>query len=114
MNRKIEETGLRISDIVKKMQTLRSDETKDYSGNAAIINFDQKIKALIVDNSDKDVELFTNIAAEHPNMVLCRERDISSAVERLGKETFDIIFSECRFPDGTGLDLLATINEKKN
>lgn len=51
---KISEAANRISQIVKKIQTLRHDEPKPYAGGKTILNLEQKVSILSIEDKDED------------------------------------------------------------
>jgi two-component system cell cycle response regulator len=110
---KIEETGLRISDIIKKMQTIRHYETKDYINNSAIIDFDQKINAIAVGVSAGDYELMRKSIKDQEHVEWSAETDPESALNRLSRDRFDIIFCGYHLPGGNALDFIRRLNEKR-
>jgi len=109
---KIQEIGFGISDIVKKMQTIRQYETNESANNSSIINLDQKINMLSVEVSDDDFEQISRIISGQNKINMSRAKDVESAVELLGKNRFGLILLEVHLPDGSGLDFLRIINEK--
>ena len=56
---RIEHSGRRISDIVKKIQTVHHDKNKYYLGGASLTHIDQKVKTKI-DAIDKDFNNLNN------------------------------------------------------
>jgi len=105
MNR-IEQSGTRIADIVKKIQTIRHYETKPYLGESSIINIDQKITLLSVEDSDDDYELIRAIYDDHNQVELSRARNIKEAIQILQQQQFDLILLDYVLPDGNGFDFL--------
>lgn len=108
----IEKAGQRISDIIKKIQNIQSDDTKQYLGETCIINLDQKLKTLIVEDVDKDYEKIKNYLKDQNQISLFRTSAIKNSIELLKKETFNLILLDHILPDGTSVDFLKSINEK--
>lgn len=103
---RIDKSGRRIAEIVKKMSAIRKVETRPYTGGEAIINLDQKIRILYVEDSDKDYRTFQTHLAGHDNIELTQADSMASAESILTDEKFDLIFIDYLLPDGTGLDFL--------
>ena len=109
---RVEESGQKISEIVRKIQTIRHDETKAYLNESAITEFDQKIRILLVEDSDGDFETISRILKDHDQINLHRARGIEEALHVLEMDKFDLVFSEYILPDGNGLDFLGEIEKK--
>ena len=103
---KIEEAGHRISQVVKKIQTIHHFETKPYPGETAIMKFDQKIRILSVEDSDVDFDTLHETVKVHPQVELLRARSIEEAIHALGQNRFDLIFLDGHLSRGDSLDLL--------
>jgi len=104
--------GERISDIVKKIQTLRHDETKPYIGETSIINLAQKIVILSLEASDEDFETLNAILEHHNQINLTRAKGIEEAIRVLKKGQFDLIFFDYFLPDGNGFDFLKRMGKE--
>jgi two-component system cell cycle response regulator len=110
--KKVTDAANRISDIVKKIQTLRHDEPKQYAGGKTILNLDQQVSILSIEDGDEDFEKVKRILRTHRQLKISRARTIAGAFKRLEKEPFDLIFLDYLLPDGTGLEFLERINNK--
>jgi two-component system cell cycle response regulator len=109
---KITEAANRISDTVKKIQTLRHDEPKTYAGGKTILNLDQRVSILAVEDKDEDFSKIKQILQVHHQLELTRVISIKEAFNRLEKGHFDLVFLDYMLPDGTGLDFLEAISRK--
>ncbi len=109
---KITEAANRISDIVKKIQTLRHDEPRTYAGGKTILNLDQQVSILSIEDKDEDFTKVKQIMRDHHQLKLTRVKSIAEAFDRLERVRFDLIFLDYLLPDGTGLDFLAAVNSK--
>jgi two-component system cell cycle response regulator len=103
---RIEQSGTRIADIVKKIQTIRYYETKPHLDKSSIINIDQKIALLSVEDSDNDYEMIRAIYDDFNQVELSRARNINEAIQILQQQQFDLILLDYIFPDGNGFDFL--------
>ena len=109
---KIIEAANRISDTVKKIQTLRHDQPKTYAGGKTILNLDQHVSILAIEDKDDDFAKVRQILRDHHQLALTRVKSIREAFNRLDKNRFDLIFLDYLLPDGTGLEFLEAINNK--
>ncbi len=64
----------------------------------------------IEDNSDL-IEMMSGLLAN--KAVVIHAESVQSAKEKIASETFDLIILDIGLPDGSGLDLIPLINEKK-
>lgn len=110
---RIEDAGRRISDIVKRIQTIHHDEVKPYLDGPGIINFDQKVNILSVEDSDTDFEIINETVKNNNQITLSRVSNINDAVNKLRKDRIDLIFLDHVLPDGTSLDFLKTMEQEK-
>jgi len=109
---KITGAANRISDIVKKIQTLRHDESKSYAGGKTILNLDQQVSILSIEDRDEDFSTIQQILNKHEQLRLNRVKSIQGAFDLLEKDHFDLIFLDYLLPDGTGLEFLEKVNTK--
>jgi two-component system cell cycle response regulator len=110
---RIDRSGRRIAEIVKRLSAIRRVETKPYSGGAAIIDLDYKIRALYVEDSDEDYEIFQAHLEDQDNIELSRADSMAAAETILRDEKFDLIFVDYLLSDATGIDFLQWM-EKNN
>ncbi len=103
---KIEEAGQRISQVVKKIQTIHHFETKPYPGETSIMKLDQKIRILSVENSDVDFDILKDTVKEHHQVEFFRASSIDEATQILGQNRFDLVFLGGHLSHGDSLDLL--------
>jgi two-component system cell cycle response regulator len=110
---RIDAAGRRITQVVKKMSTIRQVEPKPYPGGGAIINLDQTIRILYVEDSDEDYQRFKSYLAALDNTQLSRAASIANAMSILETEAFDLIFVDYLLPGGTGLDFLHWLEKER-
>ena len=108
----IKNAGMRISDIVRKIQSIRHYETKPYVCESSIMNLDQMVKILCVEESDADYDHLCNILEDKVQLKLNRVSSIARALDVLKKSEYSIVFTEYNLPDGSGLDLLETLSRE--
>ena len=108
----IEEAGERISEIVQKIQGIRYYDTKPYLNEAPIINFDQKIRILVLEHSDEDFQALNRILADHAQIQFSRAKSIEESFQVLAQRQFDIILLEYLLPDGNGVDFLQRLSSE--
>ena len=109
---RVSQAAGRIADIVKKIQTLRHDEPKNYAGGKTILNLDQPVSILCIDDRDNDFTLLQKAIGDQPELKLSRARRIDEALDTIDENRFDLIFLEYALPDGNGLEFLEAINSK--
>ena len=109
---RINQAANRIADIVKKIQTLRHDEPKNYAGGKTILNLDQPVSILSIDDRDNDFAILQEALSDQPELKLSQVKRIDEALDNLEKGRFDLIFLEYILPDGNGMEFLEAINSK--
>lgn len=103
----IEKAGKRISGIVEKIQTIRTDDGGPYSENiASSINLGQKTRILSVEALDDDFKKIRSILNTYEQIQLFRSHHVQEAIQVIETIQFDLVLSEYFFPDGTALDFL--------
>jgi len=110
---RIEEAGKRISNIVKRIQNIRSDQTQTYLKTSSIVNLDQRITVLSVEGSDSDFSEINHIIKNQGLIRLHRATDMRTAMEMLREKHYDLIFLDYKLTDGTGLDFLKQLSKDK-
>jgi two-component system cell cycle response regulator len=110
---RIEKSGHRIAEIVRKMGAIRRVEAKPYAGGEAIINLESSIRILYVEDSDTDYRTFQAHLADQVNIELTRADSLVAAESMLADEKFDLIFADYLLPDGTGLEFLHWMDKER-
>jgi len=66
----------------------------------------REISVLLIEDDEGDAELIREIAAEtnDPRLVIENVARLSSAIERLGRERFDVVLSDLGLPDSNGIE----------
>lgn len=109
---RIKKAGERISDIVKRIQDIRRDETIAYVSEIAIINLDQKLSILTVEGTEDDLERIHTILKDYAQINLSRASSIGEAMQILKNAQVDLIFLNHVLPDGDSLDFLKIMSKK--
>jgi two-component system cell cycle response regulator len=102
----VKEAGDRITGVVKKIQTKRHNETREYIDKTSIVNIDQKITILSLEDSDDDFEMLNAVLSDHKKISLLRSSSIDDALQVLQQNHFDLILLDYLLSDGNGLDFL--------
>lgn len=108
----IEETGQRISHIVRRIQTIRHDETKPYVGGSSIINLYQDLNILSVEDEDAIFDKVHNSLKDSPHITLSRAGSIREAIPILKNNRFDLVLLNHVLPDGDSLDFLRVLADQ--
>lgn len=101
---RIRQSGSRISNIVKKIQTLRHYETRSYAGGEKIIKLDKSLNLIVVEDNDTDFKKLADALAELDGIHVKRMKDINE-IPRIPEMT-DLLILDYILPSGTGLDFL--------
>lgn len=109
---RVEESSLRISDIVKKIQNIRHYDTRSYIQNSDIINFDQKVKILVVREKGEETSKAADILCANPNIVVHLSDSIAGTVKTAKNEPVDMICSGYHLSDGDVLGLLEQLEKE--
>jgi two-component system cell cycle response regulator len=110
--KKIEVTGQRIADIVKKIQTIRHLEVRYYPGDESIIKIDQTVTILSVEDTDDDYNKLKDILNTLEYFCLLRAKNFDQAFQLIQKESVDLILLDYLLPSGTGIDFLIEMEAK--
>jgi two-component system cell cycle response regulator len=108
----IEECGRRISEIVKRIQSIRHYATKPYLGKDFIINLDQGANLLVVADPQSEFRLIHSILADQPQFSTAQACNIEQASARLAQGSIDMILAADQLPDGNILMLLERIRKE--
>ncbi len=103
---KIKKTAQRLSDTVKKIQTIDQYKIRKHDSNSDIIDINTEIRILFVEKDDDDYDLIDSFFSETNRFKLYREKTMRAALSKLETHSFDLIFLDYGLPDGTGADLL--------
>ncbi len=109
---KINAAGKKIANIVKKIQTIRHDESKTYTSGSAILNIDQEISILSVEDTDADYQKLTDILKTDSQVSLERAVSVKQGLAMVSEGNFDMVFLDYMLPDGNGMDFLNGLSEK--
>jgi len=102
----IEAASQRIADIIRRIQTIGSDDVKPYPGGSSIINFDQTIDLLLAVGSDSDYKTLHSLVQGQSQIRLTRAKSISEGLRLVNQAPVKIIIMDNQLPDGNSLDFL--------
>ena len=102
----IEDAGKRISDIVKKIQTIRNYETKAYFDGNEIISLDQDLNILSVEDDKMYFSMLKKMLSKLGMTKVSQAMNIKEAKALLTKNTYALTLLEYKLPDGDAFDLL--------
>lgn len=109
---KVEESGQRIADIIKKMQSLRHSDAKPTSSGSSPVYIDRKLNILSVEDWGDDFERIDKILKNYNQITLSRAITIKEAIKLLEKGSFDLILLDHALPDGNSIDFIKIMNKK--
>jgi len=108
----IEDAGNRISDIVKKIQTIRNYETKAYPDGSEIISIDQDLNILSVEDDKMYFSMLKKMLSNLGMTEVSQAMNIKEAKALLTKNTYALTLLEYKLPDGDAFDLLKFMKEQ--
>lgn len=109
---KIRESGIRISRIVNKINTIRYYDTKSYASEDNSINLDQKTRILSVGNTDPGFDALCAALNKRNDIQILPAASIQDAVEKLTLSPCNLLVSEYTLPDGTVFNFLKMLAKK--
>jgi diguanylate cyclase (GGDEF)-like protein len=111
--KKIEESGNRIANIVKKIQTIRYYEVKPYSGQTDIVELNQPLNILHVEDNEKDHQKVKFLLEQDPNISIFYAPDLGDAFQIIKTERIDLILLDYILPSGNGIQFITELEEKE-
>ena len=97
---RIDDSGRRIAETIRKIQTLHVDVTRSYAGDVSIINLDQTIRVLVVGkDGDKAARLMQALTALY-RLEVTTVPDSREAISALRIATYDLVFISHHLPGG--------------
>jgi two-component system, cell cycle response regulator len=103
----IESAGKRMADIVRKIQTIGSDEVIPYPGGSKIINFDQTVELFFAGASDSDHLMLQALVQDQSRIRLTRVKRIAEGLRAAEKAQVNIVILGASLLDGDSLEFLA-------
>jgi two-component system cell cycle response regulator len=85
------EAGQRIAEIVKRIQTIRRYETKQYAMDSQILQFDQKVRVLSIEDSISDFLAIQTLLQEETSIELNHASDLETAFRELEETAYDLV-----------------------
>ena len=108
----IEDAGNRISDIVKKIETIRNYETKAYPDGSEIISIDQDLNILSIEDDKMYFSMLKKMLSNLGMTEVSQAVNIKEAKTLLTKNTYALSLLEYKLPDGDAFDLLRFMKEQ--
>ena len=102
----IEDAGNRISDIVKKIETIRNYETKAYPDGSEIISIDQDLNILSIEDDKMYFSILKKMLSNLGMTEVSQAMNIKEAKTLLTNNTYALALLEYKLPDGDAFDLL--------
>ncbi|WP_300669540.1 response regulator [Desulfoluna sp.] len=96
---RIDESGRRIAEIIHKIQTLHVDDTRNYPGDASIINLDQTIRILVVGKDGQDGSSLTQALNTLDRLDIAWAHTTDEAQKALEIRARDLLFISCARAD---------------
>ncbi len=109
----IEDAGQKISEIIKRIQTIPQDNIDSDDSDNSTEAVDKKISIMSVEESDADFKKIYNCLKTFIQLDLIRAKNIKEAISLLNDSSVDLILSEYFLSDGSGLDILKLLSESK-
>jgi two-component system cell cycle response regulator len=103
----IETAGQRMADIVRRIQTIGSDEVIPYPGGSTIINLDQIVELLFAGDSESDFKMLLNLLQDQRRIRLTRVWSIAEGLRLVKQAPVNLVILGDALADGSGLDFLA-------
>jgi two-component system, cell cycle response regulator len=108
---KIEASTLRLAEIVRKIQSIRHDQTIPYCGDSDIIDLNQPLKILLLEGIKTDDSLVEKCLAQVAAIKTEKVRTIAAAVKKIEAEPFDVTLMGNELTDGDIDTLLKKIRQ---
>jgi two-component system cell cycle response regulator len=108
----VKEAGDRISEVVKKIQTIPLDETRENLDEIPIVSIDHKMNILSLEDSDDDFEMLNAVLSDHKQISLSHSSCIKDALHELKQNHYDVILLDYLLSDGNGLDFLRKMEKE--
>ena len=103
----IETAGQRMADIIRRIQTIGSDEVIPYPGGSTIINLNQTIELLFAGDSESDFRMLLDLLRDQRLIRLTQARSIAEGQQLLKQAQVNIVILGDALLDGSRLDFLA-------
>ena len=97
---RIDDSGHRIAETIRKIQTLHVDVTRNYAGDVSIINLDQTIRVLVVGKDGEKAAGLMQALTSLDRLEITAVPDAQEAISALRIATHDLVFISRRLPGG--------------
>lgn len=106
---RIDESGRRIAEIIRKIQTLSVDDTRNYAGDASIINLDQTISLLVVGEDGRKGSRLMQALSSLDRLDITCVPDAKGGRDALDLSRRDLLFITRTLPDGPGEEPIQSV-----
>ncbi len=110
---RIKKSAQRLSDTVRKIQTIESYKIKRHDEVTDIMDLDKEIHIIYIEDNAADYKTVELMLKEYANMKLSWAETITLAFQKLTDKTFDVILLDFALPDGTGLDFIEELKKRQ-
>lgn len=107
----IKRAGERISQTIRRIQSVHRPETKAHDASARIINLDQQIRILCVEDEIDDFEKIVTFLRDEHGIEFSRVSDMKEALAAMEETAYSLIFLNHRLPDCNGFDFMVKTAE---
>lgn len=109
---RIKKSAQRLSDTVKKIQTIESYKPRRHDICTDIIYLNNETRLLHVAADADTHKIVKGMLTNDTNMTVFQARTIASALQNLKDQPFDMILLDFYLPDGTGPELIKMIHHR--
>ena len=112
--KKIKESGMRIAEVARKIQSLKHDQIKKHDASTNIIDIHQSTNLLYVEDNKRDFNRLQKLLASNQEVSLIHVTTIEQAMSMIEDENsnIDIIFLDYILKFGTAFDFMEQCMEK--
>ncbi len=109
----IEESGRRISSILKRIQFIRNSWTKTCAGRGEPVDIQRTLNVLWMEDNDATFTVLHEMLRIKRTSCVTRARNIKEAKIFFSENNYNLAILELKLPDGNSFELLDFIRERK-